>query len=185
MRGSVGRCAWSGFIMFPLSSFVFLSISSGPGLCPFVALPLRSFSKAWVGCTFAGCSSSCERCGGFIPGHEPSNPTMHHALMMPSLPYHSSHCVSRYAVFCGRLSGGGDAPRDDGSAALALRRALQISCELESGGGDGGGMGGSRGGRLAPGSLAVSELVPLQMMLNDKRFYGYFAGRTQVCGMNL
>ena len=74
----------------------------------------------------------------------------------------------RYAVFCGRITEG-----DDGSAAAALRRALAVACDVEEGSG---------AGRLAPESLAVAELVPLPLPLNDQRFFAYFAGRTQVCG---
>ena len=96
-------------------------------------------------------------------------------------------------MFCGRLPPGDGG--DDGAASEALRRALLLACEFEeiptaSGvevakGEEGDPVLGSSsssvfGGRLAAGSLAVSELVPLQMVLNDKRFYGYFAGRTQV-----
>ena len=118
-----------------------------------------------------------------------------HSITLVWAPYNTSMPGRRYAVFCGRLS---PESGDDGAASAALRRALQLSCEVEAEGsgevgaaaapvetGSDASVGGgpvARGGRLPAGSFAVSELVPLQMMLNDKRFYGYFAGRTQVCG---
>ena len=38
------------------------------------------------------------------------------------------------------------------------------------------------GGRLETGSMAVADIVPLQLALSDARFFAYFAGRTQVGG---